>query len=182
MMAVTARLNAKQPLKQRESSPAAGAKNKNSKSQSAGKGGTRASVMSLIAKTTISKNKKTRDVSNEGIRADVTSEVPVVKTRKSIPPVVEKMTWMREAPVVETTTWIGEEPVVEKMTWRSTIPVVETMTWKRKLPVAETTTRKEPAPSPKSSADVLGITASVSEQPATEAICGGNVVLLSMAN
>ena len=109
---------------------------------------------------------KTRDV----IRADVTSEVPVVKTRKSIPPVVEKMTWMREAPVVETTTWIGEEPVVEKMTWMSTIPVVETMTWKRKLPVAETTTRKGPAPSPKSSADVLGITASVSEQPATEAI------------
>ena len=77
MMAGTARLSAKQPLKQRESSPAAGAK---SKSQNAGKGGTRASVMSPIAKKTISKSKKTRDVSNEGIRADVTSEVPVVKT------------------------------------------------------------------------------------------------------
>ena len=133
MMAGTARLSAKQPLKQRESSPAAGAK---SKSQNAGKGGTRASVMSLIAKKTISKSKKTRDVSNEGVRADVTSEVPVV----------------------------------------------ETMTWMRKLPVAETTTRKEPAPSLKSLADVLGITASVSEQLATEAICGGNVVSLSMAN
>ena len=140
MMAGTARLNAKQPLKQRESSPAAGA------------------------------TMKTRDVSNEGIRADVTSEVPVVKTWKSILPVVKMMTWK------------GEVPVVETMTWMSILPVVGTMTLKRKLLVAETTTRKEPAPSLKSLADVLGITASVSEQPATEAICGGNVVSLSMAN
>ena len=109
---------------------------------------------------------KTRDV----IRADVTSEVPVVKTRKSIPPVVKTMTWK------------GEVPVVETMTWMSILPVVGTMTLKKKLLVAETTTRKEPAPSLKSLADVLGISASVSEQPATEAICGGNVVSLSMAN
>ena len=125
--------------------------------------------MSLIAKTTISKNKKTRDVSNEGIRADVTSEVPVVKT----------MTWMSKLPIVKTTIVKNKRPLdVSKEGIRADIlsqplVVIATISHQSKM---------QPAPSRKSSEDVLMRTISMSEHLATEVICGGNVVSLSMAN
>ena len=123
--------------------------------------------MSLIAKTTISKNKKTRDVSNEGIRADVTSKVPVVKT----------MTWMSKLPIVKTTIVKNKRPLdVSEEGIRADIlsqPLVVTSHQKSKM---------QPAPSRKSSEDVLMRTISMSEHLATEVICGGNVVSLSMAN
>ena len=125
--------------------------------------------MSLIAKTTISKNKKTRDVSNEGIRADVTSEVPVVKT----------MTWMSKLPIVKTTIVKNKRPLdVSEEGIRADIlsqplVVIATISHQSKM---------QPAPSRKSSEDVLMRTISMSEHLATEVICGGNVVSLSMAN
>ena len=124
--------------------------------------------MSLIAKTTISKNKKTRDVSNEGIRADVTSEVPVVKT----------MTWMSKLPIVKTTIVKNKRPLdVSKEGIRVDIlsqplVVIATISHQSKM---------QPAPSRKGSEDVL-MRISMSEHLATEVICGGNVVSLSMAN
>ena len=112
--------------------------------------------MSLIAKTTISKSKKSRHAGKEGIRASVTS------------------------PIVKTTTIKNKRPLdVSKEGIRADIlsqPLVVIAT------VSHQKSKMQPAPSRKSSEDVLMRTISMSEHLATEVICGGNVVSLSMAN